>query len=89
MSADALLNVQMTAMLKYLRGLKDSELNKKLKALEVERLKFAYRHKLTPTATASSVIMSDMCTKYNVKPSNAPKQPAAAAVADEEEDEEE
>ena len=76
-------------MLKYLRGISEAELTKKLAALAKERLKFAYRHKLSTTATASSVIMSEMCTKYNVKPSPPPKRAAAAAALPEEEEEDE
>ena len=77
-------------MLKYLRNLPEADLQKKLAALAKERLKFAYRHKLSKTATASSVIMSEMCTRYNVKPTAAPKRAAAAAaVMEDEEDEEE
>ena len=81
---------QLQAMLKYLRSIPEAELNQKLAALANERFKFAYRHKLSPTATASSVIMSEMCTRYNVKPSAAdPQKAAAAAVPDEEEEDEE
>ena len=75
-------------MLKYLRGIKETELNKKLAALAVERFKFAYRHKLSSTETASSVIMSHMCTKYNVKPAGAAGAGKAAAAAEPEEEEE-
>lgn len=79
-------------MLKHLRAIPEAELNKKLTALRSERFKFAYRHKLSSTATATSVIMTDMCTKYNAKsagaePEKAP--PAAVVTDDEEEDEEE
>jgi hypothetical protein len=77
-------------MLKYLRKIPEDELNQKLAALATERFKFAYRHKLSSTATASSVIMSEMCTKYNVKPSApGPKKVAAAAVPDDKEEDEE
>ena len=82
--------MQLPAMLKYLRNIPEADLQKKINALAKERLKFAYRHKLSKTPTASSVIMSEMCTKYNVKPTSAPKQAsAAAAVPEDEEDEEE
>lgn len=76
-------------MLKYLRNIPEADLQKKLAALGKERLKFAYRHKLSKTPTASSVIMSEMCAKYNVKPTGAPKQASAAEVPEDEEDEEE
>ena len=81
--------MQLPAMLKYLRNIPEADLAKKIAALATERLKFAYRHKLSKTATASSVIMSEMCTKYNAKPSPQARKEAAAAVPEEEEDEEE
>ena len=82
--------VQLQAMLKYLRGIKEAELNKKRAALAVERFKFAYRHKLSTTDTATSVIMSHMCTKYDAMPPGAagPGKAAAAAEPDEEEEDE-
>ena len=83
--------VQLQAMLKYLRGIKEAELNKKLAALAVERFKFAYRHKLSSTETATSVIMAHMCTKYDAAAAGAAGagQAAAAEPDEEEEDEDE
>lgn len=75
-------------MLKYLRGIKEAELNKKLAALAVERFKFAYRHKLSSTETATSAIMSHMCAKYDAAPAGAAKAGKAAAAAEPEEEEE-
>ena len=76
-------------MLKYLRNIPEADLTKKMAALAKERLKFAYRHKLSKTPTASSVIMAEMCTKYNAKPAAEPRRGSAAGVPEDEEDEEE
>lgn len=75
-------------MLKYLRNIPEADLTKKLAALAKERLKFAYRHKLSKTLTATSVIMSEMCSKYNLKPTAQPKRAEAIEEDDEEDDEE-
>ena len=80
--------VQLQAMLKYLRGIKEAELNKKLAALAVERFKFAYRHKLSSVETATSAIMSHMCAKYDATPAGAAGADRAAAAAEPEEEEE-
>ena len=80
--------MQLEAMLKYLRGIKEAELNKKLAALAVERFKFAYRHKLSATETATSAIMSHMCAKYDATPAGAAGAGKAAAAAEAEEEEE-
>ena len=77
-TADHVKNVvQLPAVLRYLRNLPEADLTKKLVALAKERLKFAYRHKLSKTLTATSVIMSEMCSKYNLNPTAQPNRAEA------------
>ena len=59
---EALLDMQMQDMVEHLRNIPKQKLNELIGAVSVERMKFAFRKKLSAATSASSILMSHMCT---------------------------